>query len=1026
MSDYLLLIDGSSLLTTQFFGNLPREIMFAKTLEEKEQFFHKIMQTSDGYYTNAVYGFVRTLVKILKEQKPSHIAVAWDVSRNTFRRELYADYKGTRTETLYPLKEQFMLCQFLLDQFHIVQFMDERYEADDFCGTLAAKFEGDLPVRIMTKDNDYLQLVTERSELWLMHSSAEKTDELYKKYGIDKAKVNAPDRCFVYTPELIKQEFGVCPENVNSLKGIQGDPSDNIKGVPGVGEATAKLLIGHYHTVDALYEDIHSRDKKGLEELKKFWKEELGIKRSPLNFLMKESEEELVGEKSARLSELLATIKKDIPMEGLSLSDLVVQVDVEQAKRICGALEFKTIDFSFEENYGAAGAGDSERQPTGATGNSGELSVEAAGASGDIVGRDEQQAVTQTSSTPYSFVAALEDKGLFENAGEMFSHMSEKAASVKLVEEEQEPVPEFAFQEIGDLAGAEELFEKLRRKKPVFLGFSFEEKETEGQQSLFDENEIGLWLSESQENNWYVPAKGFVTEEWLNKRLKELIEACPDTVFATFEWKEQLHRVGGRKFSNMADMKIAAYLLNPVETDFAPERVAERLQEEWLQEETKKAERGSQIALAGRPKSLIARVAAEVYLPRLAEQGMKELFCQIEMPLVVTLYDMEQRGIRVERDLLKQYSEELSVRIAALEQEIYKLAGEEFNINSPKQLGVILFEKLHLPYGKKTKTGYSTSADVLERLRTEDPIIGLILDYRQVAKLKSTYADGLDVFIREDSRIHGRFHQTIAATGRISSTDPNLQNIPIRMELGRQIRKAFVPEDGYVFLDADYSQIELRVLAHMSGDEKLIEAYRSGQDIHRLTASQVFHTPFAEVTSAQRSNAKAVNFGIVYGISAFGLSQDLNITRKEAEEYISNYFATYPDVKRYMDELVEQGKKEGYVSTIYGRRRPIPEFASANFMQRQFGERVAMNSPIQGTAADIIKIAMIRVNERLKKEAPESRLLLQIHDELLVETRKDQIAQVQNIMEEEMRHAAELLVPLEVEVKQGDSWFEAK
>ena len=339
---------------------------------------------------------------------------------------------------------------------------------------------------------------------------------------------------------------------------------------------------------------------------------------------------------------------------------------------------------------------------------------------------------------------------------------------------------------------------------------------------------------------------------------------------------------------------------------------------------------------------------------------------------------------------------------------------------------MILFEKLHLPYGKKTKTGYSTSADVLERLRTESPVVGLILDYRQVTKLKSTYADGLEVFIGPDSRIHGKFHQTITATGRISSTDPNLQNIPIRMELGRRIRKAFVPEDGYVFLDADYSQIELRVLAHMSGDKRLIEAYQSSQDIHRITASQVFHTPFEEVTSQQRSNAKAVNFGIVYGISSFGLGQDLNISKKEAEEYIHQYFATYPGVKQYMDRLVAQGKTEGYVSTLFGRRRPIPEFTSANFMQRQFGERVAMNSPIQGTAADIIKIAMIRVNERLKRELPESRMLLQIHDELLVETRADQIEQVQAVMEEEMQHAVKLLVPLEVEVKQGASWYEAK
>lgn len=975
MNEYLLLIDGSSLLTTQFFGNLPREIMFAKTLEEKEQFFPKIMQTSDGYYTNAVFGFVRTLVKILREQKPTHLAVAWDVSRNTFRRELYADYKGTRSETLYPLSEQFALCQYLLEEIGIPQFMDTRYEADDFCGTLAGMYEQEIPVRIMTKDNDYLQLITEKTNLWLMHSTAEKTDELYKKYKIDKKKVNAPDRCFVYTPDLVEQEFGVRPENVNSLKGIQGDSSDNIKGVPGVGEATARLLIGHYHTVDALYADIHGRDKKELEELKKFWKDELGIKRSPLNFLTKTSEEELVGEESARLSELLATIKKDIPMEGLSLEDLRLDLQVEQARKLLQALEFKTVEFAVEAESTAV------------------------------------ESLNREKYTEYGYRKAVEAGIFSESSLQEFRCLQDKMAKVKL--EEKPKAPEFQYRVITELDEVEELFRQLMGRKPSTLGFFYGSEQRIAQE---ENREQGLWLSEDPEHNWYLPVQMFVTEGFLGSRLQELIQACPDSVFATFDWKRQLALVEPMIYPNVADMEIAAYLHDPLTGEYTPAHIAEQLEEQYP----------GQVILAERPVSLIAREAAAHYLPKLAEEGMQQLYREVEMPLVVSLYDMEQRGIRVEREALRRYSEELEVRIRALEQEIYHLAGEEFNINSPKQLGVILFEKLRLPYGKKTKTGYSTSADVLERLKTEDPIVGLILDYRQVAKLKSTYADGLDTFIGSDNRIHGKFHQTITATGRISSTEPNLQNIPIRMELGRQIRKAFVPEDGYVFLDADYSQIELRVLAHMSEDERLIEAYRTAQDIHRITASQVFHTPFDEVTPQQRSNAKAVNFGIVYGISSFGLGQDLNISRKEAEEYINQYFATYPGVKKYMDTLVAQGKEEGYVSTIYGRRRPIPEFQSANFMQRQFGERVAMNSPIQGTAADIIKIAMIRVNERLKKEAPESRMLLQIHDELLVEARQDQIDLVCRIMEEEMQQAAELSVPLEVEVKQGDSWYEAK
>ena len=369
----------------------------------------------------------------------------------------------------------------------------------------------------------------------------------------------------------------------------------------------------------------------------------------------------------------------------------------------------------------------------------------------------------------------------------------------------------------------------------------------------------------------------------------------------------------------------------------------------------------------------------------------------------------------------------LGGRIDELEGQIYDRAGETFNINSPRQLGGILFEKMRMPYGKKTKTGYSTSAEVLEKLRFEDPIIEMILEYRQLTKLKSTYADGLETYIdAEDGRIHTTFNQNITATGRLSSTEPNLQNIPIRMELGRQIRKVFVPEPGYVFLDADYSQIELRVLAHMSGDERLIEAYRENADIHRTTASLVFHTPYDEVTDLQRRNAKAVNFGIVYGISGFGLSRDLNITRREAEDYIEDYFATYPRVKAFMDELVEEGRSKGYVVTMFGRRRPIPELKAKNFMQRQFGERIAMNSPIQGTAADIIKIAMLRVADRLKKGRFRSRLILQIHDELLIETHREEIQEVTKLLEEEMVQACELKVPLIAEVKQGNNWYEAK
>ena len=422
----------------------------------------------------------------------------------------------------------------------------------------------------------------------------------------------------------------------------------------------------------------------------------------------------------------------------------------------------------------------------------------------------------------------------------------------------------------------------------------------------------------------------------------------------------------------------------------------------------------------------VSAAAAPILRKKLAEQGMDRLMEEIEMPLTYVLYDMEKEGVLVKPDELKAYGEALAGRIAELEERIYKQAGTEFNINSPKQLGEILFEKMSLPGGKKTKTGYSTAADVLEKLAEEHPIVADVLEYRGLAKLKSTYADGLAAYIGGDDRIHTTFHQTITATGRLSSTDPNLQNIPMRMELGRKIRKVFVPKEGCLFMDADYSQIELRILAHMSGDQSLIDAYRMHADIHRTTASQVFHIPFDEVTDLQRRNAKAVNFGIVYGISSFGLSQGLSISKKEAAQYIDQYFATYPGVKHFLDQTIADAKEKGYAVTMYGRRRPVPELSSSNFMQRSFGERVAMNSPIQGTAADIIKIAMIRVHRRLAREGLRSKLILQVHDELLIETVCQEQEQVKRILEEEMVHAAELSVKLEVDLHTGADWYEAK
>ncbi len=935
-NNFLLLIDGSSLLTTQFYGNLPREILFAKTIEEKEKFYHKIMQTSKGVYTNAVYGFVRTLIKILKEQKPSHIAVAWDVSRATFRREMYPEYKANRGETMLPLREQFELCRELLERMNVKQFMDEHYEADDFCGTLALRFENELPVKILTKDNDYLQLVSDNTNLWMMHSTAKKTEELYKKYRIAQDG-SAADRSFNFTPELVKREFGVEPSSISSLKGLQGDTSDNIKGVPGVGETTAVALIAKYKTVEALYDAIEGLDEKELKALAAEWKSELGILRSPMAYLLKTGDE-LVGKRAAFLSKQLATIKRDIELNGLTLEDLEVRIDTKEATRAFDELEFKSLK--------------------------------------------------------------IDDMG------------AEASVDVD------------SFFVIAGLEGAQALFDEIAASDKGYYGLCIA-----GSKNTVS----GAAFTTSEDKTVFIRTCDEISPEYLKAQICKLDSDGKTGV--VFDWKRQLRLLGNEERKAIFDAELAAYLINPLDGDYDYSSVGRRYADMSVAD--RKSLLGKQSfdeAAAAGDESLVTTACLESAVAfccyntlkeELLESGMDKLYRELELPLEYTLASMEDFGILVKREELRTYGESLSSGIEALEKEIYERAGEDFNINSPKQLGVILFEKLKLPYGKKTKSGYSTSAEVLEKLKIEDPIIEKILEYRQLTKLKSTYADGLDEYISDDGRIHTKLNQTVTATGRLSSTEPNLQNIPIRMELGRMIRKVFVPAEGYCFLDADYSQIELRILADMSADEKLIGAYRNSQDIHRATASEVFNTPLEEVTPAQRSNAKAVNFGIVYGISSFGLGQGLNISRKEAEKYIESYFNSYPKVKEYLDGLVEEAKEKGYSLTKFGRRRPIPELSSTNFMQRSFGERIAMNSPIQGTAADIIKIAMLRVDGRLKAEKLKSRLILQIHDELLVETELSEIERVKAIMTEEMQNAADMQVRLEVEVKQGNDWFEA-
>lgn len=879
----IVLIDGHSILNRAFYA-IPD------------------LTNSEGTHTNAILGFLNIMFKILDEEKPEYLTVAFDVHQPTFRHEMFEQYKGTRKSMPDELREQVPVMKEVLRAMGITIIEKPGFEADDVLGTIAKTCEGEgYQVSLVSGDRDLLQLASDNIKIRIPKT---------KKGGTEIENYNTKD---------VIEAYGVTPTQFIDLKGLMGDTSDNIPGVPGIGEKTASKIIGAYNSIENAYEHIEEiGPAKAKEALKN--NHDLAV-----------------------LSKALATIKTDC------------EIDFRLGDALLGNLY----------NEGA-----------------------------------------------YSFFKKLEFKSLLNRFQLEVTHYNSIEDHFKL---------------ISDLDQAETVFHNLMKESS--------EQKAVGIQFITEAEEIlGLSLAFSEKDIYFIQIEGFITAGYLTDKVNALLNTS--VTLAVIDLKSQLGLIGANGKSRVFDEGIAAYLLNPLSDSYHYDDIARDYLKMTIPSRNDlfgKSSPGE--AREGKEKEFksyccyqgyVACKAYEKLEEALKQADMHQLFLEIEMPLVYTLHDMETRGVRVNREALKEYGEKLSAGIGELEAKIYELAGEKFNINSPKQLGVILFEKLRLPYGKKTKTGYSTSADILDKLVNEHPVISMILEYRQITKLKSTYADGLAVYIGKDGRIHGKFHQTITATGRISSTEPNLQNIPIRMELGREIRKVFIPEEGYIFLDADYSQIELRVLAHMSGDQRLIEAYRQAQDIHRITASQVFHTPLEEVTPLQRSNAKAVNFGIVYGISSFGLGQGLNISRKEAEDYISRYFETYPRVKQYLDDLVVKGKSDGYVTTYFGRRRPIPELTSSNFMQRSFGERVAMNSPIQGTAADIIKIAMIHVNERLKELNLRSRLILQIHDELLIETHKEEAEQVGSILKEEMQKAADMSVPLEVDVKSGSNWYEAK
>ena len=880
MRKKLVLIDGHSILNRAFYG-VPD------------------LTNTEGLHTNAIYGFLNIMFKIIDEEKPDYLAVAFDLKAPTFRHKIYPEYKGTRKGMPDELREQVPVMKEVLTSMGILIMEQEGLEADDILGTVAkrAQKEG-LEVALVSGDRDLLQIADENIKIRIPKTKGGKT-EVEDYYAKD-----------------VVESLQVTPTQFIELKALMGDTSDNIPGVPKVGPKTATELMVTYGSLDNIYEHLEEISKKSVRET-------------------------LRGHRDlAKLSKVLATIEinADIPY---TLEQAVYSNPfTKDAYVVFKKLEFKNLLSRFEQD-------------------------------------------------------AINDNNEKNN-----------------------------FNFVRDFAEVEDIFEKAGTKD--FVSFVVIE-------DLKEQEVLGLSICLSKEETYVILCEGFITEGYLCDKLTSLANK---TKLVTYDIKNQYKYLQVSTGRGLFDVLIGAYLCNPLKNDYGIVDIANEYLGLMISDRTQLLEKLSlRKALEEREDkfleytgflSYVCHMAMPCIKERLKNEGMEELFEEIEMPLSFVLHRMEEEGVSVKKEALKKYGDDLSVRIEKLENSVYEQAGVQFNLNSPKQLGEILFEKMQIPGGKKTKTGYSTAADVLEKLAPEYPIVSDILEYRTLAKLKSTYADGLATCIKEDGRIHTTFNQTITATGRISSTEPNLQNIPMRLELGRKIRKVFVPRKDYIFVDADYSQIELRLLAHMSCDDMLIEAYKIDSDIHRITASNVFHIPMNEVTDLQRRNAKAVNFGIVYGISSFGLSQDLSISRKEAADYIKKYFETYPGVKIYLDKLVADGKEHGFVSTLFGRKRPIPELSSSNFMQRSFGERVAMNSPLQGTAADIMKIAMIRVFERMEREQLKSKMILQVHDEILIEASLDEEEKVKKILEEEMKGAANLAVVLEIDVHSGTDWYEAK
>lgn len=878
----LLLIDGNSIINRAFYG-----IMGSKML-----------MTEDGTYTNAVYGFLSILFKELDDIKPEYLVVAFDLKAPTHRHKMYDKYKANRHGMPEELAMQMPILKETLKAMNVCIIEKEGYEADDILGTLAKWGQKEeLEVTVLTGDRDSFQLIDKNIKVRIPRTKMGKTE--------------TED----YTVEKIEEEYGLEPLDLIEVKGLMGDTSDNIPGVPGVGEKTALNLIKQYKSIDEVYNHIDEQKGKLKEKLSE-------------------------NKDLAYLSRTLGTIDINAPIEKDLGAFQVEEWNKPEVLEIFKKLKFnRFIDrFALQENIGATSFSDSQ------------INTEI----------EHEKIVDKTK------LAELKQE-IQENKA-MYYYLTEE----KFIIYSPKTNKCFSIENIQD-------FKDIFEDKNI-LKCSYKQKE----------EFIILWNKGIEAKNlmFDIAIAGYILNSNINKYTIEYLA------------------------NEYINFDIAEYLSNTEETGVEQITLFDNAEE------------------PKEDKTYIYAYAIyklyNVLTQKMKEAGSIDLFNKIEMPLTEVLASMQYEGIYIDKQELLDFGKELQEKIDILTQEIYELTGEEFNINSTKQLGEILFEKLKLTVKKKTKTGYSTDVDVLEKIKYEHPVIEKILEYRQLQKLNSTYVEGLIPYIDETGRIHSKFHQTVTTTGRISSTDPNLQNIPTRMELGRKLRKVFKPEQGYIFVDADYSQIELRVLAHISEDKNMIEAFCNNEDIHAQAASKVFNIPLEEVTKEERTKAKAVNFGIVYGISEFGLGEQLGVSRKKAKEYIEQYLDKYSGIKEFMINIVEETKEKGYVETLYHRRRYVPELKSNNYMVRQFGGRVAMNTPIQGTAADIMKIAMINVYNKLKENNLKSKLIVQVHDEILVETLESEKEQVKQIVKEEMENVIKLKVPLLAEVEEGYNWYEAK